>query len=96
MIGKDSKAIGDVITSTLANVGGIFCDGAKASCAAKIASSVDAAIMAHEMVKRGQCFQPGDGIISADIEETIRNFGIVGREGMRETDISIMKLMIKC
>lgn len=96
MIGKDSKAIGDVITSTLANVGGIFCDGAKASCAAKIASSVDAAIMAHEMVKRGQCFQPGDGIVSADIEETIRNFGIVGREGMRETDISIMKLMIKC
>ena len=96
MIGLDRKAICDTITGTLANVGGIFCDGAKASCAAKIASSLDAAILAHEMAKNGQRFMAGDGIVSENIEETIKNFGIVGREGMRETDISIMKLMINC
>lgn len=96
MIGLSRRAIEDTITSTLANVGGIFCDGAKASCAAKIASSVDAAILAHEMAKCNQRFMPGDGIVSEDIEETIRNFGIVGRDGMHETDITIMKLMINC
>lgn len=96
MIGLNSKAIEDTITGTLANVGGIFCDGAKASCAAKIASALDAALLAHEMAKCGERFMPGDGIITDDIEETIKNFGIVGREGMRETDISIMKLMINC
>ncbi len=96
MIGLDRKAIGDTITGTLANVGGIFCDGAKASCAAKIASSLDAAILAHEMAKCGESFHSGDGIIADNIEDTIRNFGIVGREGMHETDISIMKLMINC
>jgi len=96
MLGLGEKAICNTITTTLANVGGIFCDGAKASCAAKIASSVDAAILAHEMAKCGESFQPGDGIVSENIEDTIRNFGIVGRDGMRETDISIMKLMINC
>jgi L-cysteine desulfidase len=48
------------------------------------------------MSKCGESFQPGDGIVSDNIEDTIRNFGIVGRDGMHETDISIMKLMINC
>lgn len=96
MQGGSYDEICKVITTTLDNVGGIICDGAKASCAAKIASSVDAAIMAYEMAHRGQGFRPGDGIVSDDIEETIKNFGIVGREGMKETDITIMNLMIGC
>ena len=96
MIGLNRKAIEDTITSTLANVGGIFCDGAKASCAAKIASSVDAALLAHELAKCGEAFLPGDGIVTDNIEDTIKNFGIVGHDGMKETDIQIMKLMINC
>lgn len=96
MAGGTYKQICDTVASTLANVGGIICDGAKGSCAAKIASSVDAAILAHEMAIRGQAFRPGDGVVADDIEETIRNFGIVGREGMHGTDITIMKLMIGC
>lgn len=96
MLGMGEKAIGHTITGTLANVGGIFCDGAKASCAAKIASSIDAAILAHEMTKAGDYFMAGDGIVSDNIEDTIRNFATVGREGMKETDNFIMKLMINC
>lgn len=96
MFGGGYEQICDTITNTLANVGGIICDGAKASCAAKIAASVDAAILGHEMAKRNRKFQGGEGIVADDIEETIKNFGIVGREGMHETDISIMKLMIGC
>ena len=84
------------MASTLANVGGIICDGAKGSCAAKIASSVDAAILAHEMAMRGKAFRPGDGVVADDIEKTIKNFGIVGHDGMHGTDLTIMKLMIGC
>lgn len=96
MLGMGEEAIGHTITGTLANVGGIFCDGAKASCAAKIASSIDAAILAHEMAKSGDHFMAGDGIVSDNIEDTIKNFATVGREGMKETDNFIMKLMINC
>lgn len=96
MAGGTYKQICDTVASTLANVGGIICDGAKGSCAAKIASSVDAAILAHEMAMRGKAFRPGDGVVADDIEDTIKNFGIVGREGMHGTDLTIMKLMIGC
>ncbi len=90
------KDICSTITSTIANVGGIVCDGAKGSCAAKIASAIDAAIMAHEMTKR-DCFFPAcDGIVGRDIEETIDNFGKVGREGMLQTDLCIMQIMLEC
>ncbi len=83
------------ITNTLANVGGILCDGAKASCAAKIASAVDAAIMGSQMGRRGLTFQHGEGIVQEDIEETIRAIGHVGRVGMKITDVEILKIMIR-
>nr|HPR23891.1 L-serine ammonia-lyase, iron-sulfur-dependent, subunit alpha [Bacillota bacterium] len=70
-----------------ANVSGIICDGAKSSCAAKIASSIDAAIMGHEMTKSKMTFPCGEGIVEDDIEETIDNIGLIGKEGMKETDI---------
>ena len=83
------------ITNTLANVSGIVCDGAKASCAAKIASSVDAAIMAYYMAAEHRGFQSGEGLVKKDVEATIKSFGRMGREGMRSTDVEILKIMLE-
>ncbi len=83
------------IINTVANVGGIVCDGAKASCAAKIASSLDAAILAHNMTIHNRKFQNGEGIVTGDIEKTIENIGHIGCEGMRATDTEILNLMIE-
>lgn len=82
------------VVNALAIVSGIVCDGAKASCAAKIASSVDAGILGYEMYKRGQQFYGGDGIVTKGVEETIRNVGRLGKDGMRETNKEIIKIMI--
>ncbi len=81
------------ITNTLCNVGGIICDGAKTSCAAKISSSVDAAILASEMSFNNCVFQSGEGLVQEDIEDTIRAIGHVGKVGMNVTDIEILKIM---
>jgi L-cysteine desulfidase len=70
------------------------CDGAKSSCAAKIASSVEAAIMAFHMSMQNKSFLPGEGIIKGDIEETIKSMGYIGRVGMRATDTEILNVMI--
>lgn len=82
------------IVNTLGNVGGIVCDGAKPSCAAKIASSVDAAIMGHYMGMKHQSFLPGEGIIKGDVEKTIKSMGYIGRVGMKATDTEILNIMI--
>lgn len=82
------------VVNALAIVSGIVCDGAKASCAAKIASSVDAGILGYNMYKRGQQFYSGDGIVTKGIEATIRNVGRLGKEGMKETNQEIIKIMI--
>lgn len=82
------------IVNTIANVGGIVCDGAKSSCAAKIASAVDAAIMAHCLGRNHRCFQPGEGIVQEDVEATIRSMGYIGRVGMKNTDTEILNIMI--
>ena len=92
--GGDYDAICRTIINTTANVGGIICDGAKSSCAAKIASSIDAAIMAHNMSMRGLCFHDGEGVVKGDVEDTIRSIGYIGRVGMKETDIQILHLMM--
>ena len=73
MAGGDYQHIGRTITNTLANVGGIVCDGAKSSCAAKIAASVNAALLAHYMSMSDKQFQAGEGIVEQDVEETIKN-----------------------
>ena len=88
------EVIKDTLTNSLANVSGIVCDGAKPSCAAKIASSLDAAIMAYMMAKEGDRFSPGEGLVTADIEKTIKNIGLMAKEGMKETDVEILTLMI--
>lgn len=82
------------ITNVLGNVSGIVCDGAKPSCAAKIASSVDAAIMAHYMAMDGSTFSSGEGLVKSDIEETIKSICKMGRDGMKSTDVEILNIMI--
>lgn len=91
--GADFDTVGHTLSNALAITSGIICDGAKASCAAKIAASVDAGILGYEMYKRGQQFSGGDGIVADEIDKTIRNVGILGKEGMRETDKKILYIM---
>lgn len=93
--GASFEVISETIVNTLANVSGIVCDGAKASCAAKIASSVDAAILAFQMAADHHFFQPGEGLVKEDAEATIRSYGRMGREGMRSTDVEILKIMLE-
>ena len=92
--GEGYDVIGRTIINALGNTGGIVCDGAKASCAAKIASAVEAGILGYEMSKRGKVFAFGEGIVEGDYEQTIRNFGRLAKEGMKDTDIEILNIMI--
>lgn len=83
------------VVNALAIVSGMVCDGAKASCAAKIAASVDAGILGYNMFLRGQQFYAGDGIVTKGVEATIHNIGRLGKDGMRETNEEIIKMMIE-
>ncbi len=87
------KDVSHTIVNALAVDSGIVCDGAKASCAAKIASAVDAGLLGFYMYQKGQQFRGGDGIISKGVEETIRNIGLLATQGMRETDREILDIM---
>ena len=94
--GGDTRCIAHTLVNALAIDSGIICDGAKASCAAKIASAVDAGILGFEMFRRGQQFRGGDGILSKGVENTIRNVSRLGSVGMRETDEEIIQIMTQC
>ena len=89
------EAVIHTVVNALAIVSGIVCDGAKASCAAKIAFSVDAGLMGLAMYQNGQEFKGGDGIVMKDIEETIRGIGRLGKDGMKETNREIISLMLE-
>ena len=91
----DFDVIEETIVNTLGNVSGIVCDGAKASCAAKIASSVDAAILAYYMASERRGFQNGEGLVKESAEKTLKSYGRMGREGMRATDIEILRIMLE-
>lgn len=91
--GGNYEQICNSITNTLGNVGGIICDGAKSSCAAKISSAVDASILASNMSLNGNFFKHGEGIVQSNIEATIKAIGYVGRVGMHNTDKEILKIM---
>ena len=88
------EAVAHTIVNALATVSGIICDGAKPSCAAKIAASVDAGLLGFLMFERGQEFYGGDGIVTKGVENTINNIGRLGRDGMRETDKEIIRIML--
>ena len=89
------EVIEETIVNTLGNVSGIVCDGAKASCAAKIASSVDAAILAYHMASERRGFRSGEGLVKDSAEKTLKSYGRMGREGMRATDVEILRIMLE-
>ena len=89
------RQVADTITNTIGTVGGMVCDGAKSSCAAKIATAVDCAITAYELSRFGNVFQPGEGLVMESVEDTIESVGRMGREGMHATDIEILQIMLR-
>lgn len=93
--GGGYEEIKHTVVNALAIVSGIVCDGAKASCAAKIASSVEAGIVGYYMYLNEQEFYAGEGIVAEGIDRTIENIGILGKEGMKETNKKIIEMMIK-
>lgn len=95
MVGDDLEAIKRTIENTLANIPGIICDGAKISCAAKIAAGLDAAFLAHHLSMNGKAYAPYTGILRQSAEETISCVGLIGKEGMKETDREILQIMLQ-
>lgn len=93
--GGDRKTISHTIVNTLAISSGIVCDGAKASCAAKIAVAVESGLLGYEMYQNGQQFYDGDGLVLKGVENTIRNYGYLGRVAMHETNTEIIHMMIE-
>lgn len=93
LYGGDERVIAHTIVNCLAITSGIVCDGAKSSCAAKIATAVETGIFGYEMFKNGQQFYGGDGLVLKGVEKSIANFGRLGRVGMRETDQEIIRMM---
>lgn len=92
--GGTLEQIENTVVNTIANAGGIVCDGAKPSCAAKIATSLQAAVLSHKMAMRGLTFSRGEGLVMDCPEDTIKAVGYVGRAGMKQTDVEILNLMI--
>ena len=93
--GGDLKMVSHTIVNSLAIVSGIICDGAKASCAGKIASSIDAGILGFKLYEEGNQFYSGEGIVTKGVDNTIKNVGILASRGMAETDKEIINLMLK-
>lgn len=96
LLGGGKTEAAHTIVNALAITSGIICDGAKPSCAGKIAAAVDAGILGYYMYLNGQEFHGGDGIISKGIESTLRNVTRLGKEGMKETDEEIIRIMTGC
>lgn len=92
--GGDAHAIAHTVVNAIAILSGTICDGAKPSCAAKIASAVDAGILGYHMYLENQQFNGGDGIVTKGVDNTVSNIGRLAREGMRETDRTILEIML--
>jgi L-cysteine desulfidase len=86
--------IAHTIVNSVAILSGTICDGAKPSCAAKIAMAVEAGVMGYEMTATKRQFVSGDGIVVKGVENTIKNVGILASEGMKETDKTILQIML--
>lgn len=94
LYGGKKREISHTIVNALAINSGVVCDGAKASCAAKIASAVEAGLLGMQMFMHGNQFMGGDGIVTKGVEATIKNVGVLAREGMKETDKEILNIML--
>ncbi len=95
LYGGKYKEIAHTIVNAVAILSGTICDGAKSSCAAKISMAVEAGILGFEMYQSGQQFYDGEGIVTKGVEKTIENVGRLAKQGMKETDSEIMKIMLK-
>ena len=95
LLDYDYETISNIVTNTIATTGGMVCDGAKPSCASKIAMALDNMIMAINMSKEGRTFHQGEGLVGSDVEETVRNIGRMARLGMKNTDTEILNIMIE-
>jgi L-cysteine desulfidase len=93
LLGGDLDVIAHTVVNALAITSGMVCDGAKSSCAAKIAVAVDAGILGYEMYCSGQQFYGGDGLVRKGVENTIESIGRLGSVAMRETDKEIIRMM---
>ena len=94
LMGGDAKAIAHTVVNAIAILSGTICDGAKPSCAAKIAAAVDAGVLGYQMYLSHQQFYGGDGIVTKGVDNTVHNVGKLAREGMRETDRTILEIML--
>lgn len=94
MLGADYEKICGIITDSINTTGGMVCDGAKSSCASKIATSVGMALLSMDMSLKGRVFLPGEGLVEDNVEDTIASVGRMGREGMKSTDVEILKIML--
>ena len=94
MLGGTYEQVADTITDTIATIGGMVCDGAKPSCAAKIAAALNCALLSMQMAMKKRVFQPGEGLVKDNVEETIQSVGRMGRDGMRSTDVEILNIML--
>lgn len=93
--GERFPIISATITNSLATISGMVCDGAKASCAAKIAQALDTALMAYDLAKDGFVFRPGDGLVKSDVDKTVASVGRMGKMGMEQTDLEILHIMLE-
>ena len=92
--GADYDEICRIIVNSIATVGGMICDGAKSSCAAKIAIALQSAFLASDMAKKNNAFHNGEGLVKRDVEQTITTIGHLAAEGMRTTDQKVLELML--
>ena len=96
LCGGDYDAVIHTVVNALAVVSGVICDGAKASCAAKIATAVEAGLLGYNMYIRGNQFRAGDGIVAKGVENSLKNVGRLGKQGMKETNNEIIAIMVGC
>jgi L-cysteine desulfidase len=92
--GGDFRTVAHTVVNAVAILSGTICDGAKPSCAAKIAAAVDAGILGYHMFLEEQQFYGGDGIVTKGVDKTVYNVGRLAREGMRQTDRTILEIML--
>ncbi|MDD3165592.1 MAG: L-serine ammonia-lyase, iron-sulfur-dependent, subunit alpha [Oscillospiraceae bacterium] len=94
--GASYEVIGGTIINSIATIGGMVCDGAKSSCAAKISCAVQCALGGYELAKCGNVFRDGEGIVGENVEQTISRIGRMASRGMQSTDEEILKIMVGC
>lgn len=92
--GCEPEIMERALVNTVAAAGGMVCDGAKSSCAAKIAAALFSALLGYDMAKQGRVFQPGEGIVGGNADRTVENIGRMAACGMKSTDGEILKIML--